>query len=387
MVLEHVAEELEEGVDVRHENEACQQQPEVEEEAGKDIGVQDQRQEVQPGQAASRDAAALRPRNSLAHVRPGGLEEALGGIDEVAVARPLQASQQDDAGHRENRVGEPDGGTGRQRTLLRQADQADQAHVVQECQENRDHESRGLARLARRSAQGNADHSQQHAGERQREPAVQLDGGVAGLARGAEDRAGIHLAERPHRVRVGRMRGLQRLITGRKAGADVDLGVLGRLVRAGVLEVKLDAVVLDVGRGDHLARQSDGRSLALFLAVGGAVGGGAQIGDEDITPDLGPARNRILHIENRVGELLLEDARLHLGGELLGGQPAKQFLGLADGQPQRAGRGDHRKENPHHQHRRQDAAAGHAGRAHPDDFAVARHAAERDQDAHQRSGG
>ena len=219
---------------------------------------------------------------------------------------------------------------------------------------------------------------------------MQLDGRVAGLPCVAEERAGVPLAERPHRVGVARMGGVQRFVARGKAGADIDAWVLGCLVCAGVEEMELDAVILDVGRGDHLARQGNHRSLALVRAIGRAVGGHAHVGDEDIPPDLGPAWNRIPHIEDPVGELLLEDARLHLGGQLLGGQFAQQSLRPADrprGQPERAGRGDQGEEDAHNQHGRQDTAARYAGRPHPDDFAVARHAAQRDQDADQRAGG
>src|ERR1700690_1620358 len=99
---------------------------------------------------------------------------------------------------------------------------------------------------------------------------MELDGGVARLVYVAEKGEGVLLAEGPH-VHVGRMGGLQRLVAGGEAGADVDAGVFGCLVCAGVEEMELDAVILDVGRGDDLARQGDARSLTLVRAAGGAV--------------------------------------------------------------------------------------------------------------------
>ena len=390
LVTDHVAQQLEEGVDVGHQHEAPEQHEEVEQEGRQDIGIQDLRQQryAAPPAAVARHGRRLQV---AANPAPQRLESRVERGDEVAVAGPLEARHQHEAEDREQRVGGPHGRSHRNRALARQADQADEAHVVEEGQEYGDDHGGGLAGLARADAQRNPHQGEQHAAEGERQPLVQFDGGIPGVARFPVQRPGIHLAVGARGLLLVGPGGLQRLVARRSAGDDV-LVLDARLVRAAIEHVKLDAVVLQIRHGDGFARQGDGRDAAGGL---GGLSRGRRLGlfhvrQKQVAPLLDRAGDDVSHVQHDVGKLLLEDARLDLGGQFLGLQPVEYPVSLANGpggEPQRAGRGGHQRQRREGQNGKNDPAAGNAGGAHADDLAVAGHAAQPDQDAHQRAHG
>ena len=102
--------------------------------------------------------------------------------EQIAVPGAFQPCQQDQAQHGQHGIGSPDGKLHRQGALLGETDQADQSSVVEEGQEDRRHQGRGLARFARRYAQRDPHQDQQQAGGWQGQPLVELDSSVHGAS-------------------------------------------------------------------------------------------------------------------------------------------------------------------------------------------------------------
>ncbi len=154
--------------------------------------------------------------------------------------------------------------------------------------------------------------------------------------------------------------------------------------------VELNAVAGRIGDRDRLARHRDHGSVGFVFQTRCALRGRRDVGDENRLPDRDLPGFHVADIEDVVGEVLVEDARLDFGRELRGldlvqdARPLDRRLGRKD---QRSIRGQRHAKRGEEEHRRDHLAARNAGRAHGDNFAVARKAAQADQDSHQHAEG
>jgi len=154
----------------------------------------------------------------------------------------------------------------------------------------------------------------------------------------------------------------------------------------GIAQRELQALVRNVRQRQGSAGGGDPRSFSLLLQTLGALLGGSQIGQEDVAPLDDRTSPDVAYIEDGVGELFVKDARLDLGGQLGGDQPAFEPRGIADGErrePDVGGDTDAGGEDGEQHDRRDHAVAGNPGRAHGDDLAIAGEASQTDEDSHQ----
>ena len=307
--------------------------------------------------------------------------------EQIAIPGPLHARQKNQPRQAENHVRKPDGHRHRQGPLPRQADQRHRRKVVaEERQEQPNHISGRFAALARGDAQRDSHQRQHDARHRKRETAMQFHLGFNPVGPGV-----VHQLARVHGARGQRLghrrRRVQRLIPGR-GEAVVGLAVLAHFVHGAVAHGKLDAVVLGIGHGEGFARHGDERAFGLIPHAAGALFGRGDVGNEHGAPDRHRAGPHIAHVEDGVGEIFVENARLDFRGKLRRHQIVDDARAFANGerrQPQRSITRQPRADGRKHQHRRDHLPAGDARRPHGGDFSVARHAAQPDQNPHQHS--
>ena len=285
----------------------------------------------------------------------------------------------------EQQVGRPHGEEGGDLVLPAQRDAGIGKQVVDEDQQNGKDEAGALAAAPRGHAQRNAHQHQHQAG---RGIGKRLCNSIRNrLASGPWVRCqqrlhgqGVDRRVQPSQVHVALLAQRQRHIGGGKGG---DVVLSGWPATVSCARAVAQPHQQFLGRvADHRGRGGGGD-----LRVGGI----GDVGHEDLAP-VGRARPgaHVLHIENKVLEVLVEDARLNLVGGLRGLQC---LLHLQDGlvgarsdiegvgQPeQRAGDG-HDGSDAHK------VADAQAGGAHGDDFAVGGQPAEPQQHAHQHRHG
>ncbi len=184
---------------------------------------------------------------------------------------------------------------------------------------------------------------------------------------------------------------LQQLLAAVESGGIKVRDVLAHVVGAAPLQRELDTVMRHVRIGQCFGRHRDARQIATLMPLGFAGVRRGQIGHEDIAPAKHlPFGNDVAHVENRVRKLLLENARLDVGGQLGGYHLVQRAVGfvLRPGrQPERRKGGNGKTQRRQRQHGSNHRPAGNSRGAHSGDFPVAGHAAQSDQRAHQHSQG
>ena len=213
----------------------------------------------------------------------------------------------------------------------------------------------------------------------QLDPRVELLGGTQprGVIGLPVERQRIHFDGGLRGADFRRFARVQRLIALRK-GRDVIVGdFLAGFVGAAVAQRQLQPAQRGIGDHHCLRGQRDPRTIAAFRRARGTRIRRRDVCQENSLPAPGQAGRDVRHIENRVGKLFLENARLHVGGQPSLDQLILHPVPFANGpgrQPQRGRRRDAHRHASEKQDGRYHALAGHSRRAHGDDLAVRRHA-------------
>ena len=101
------------------------------------------------------------------------------------------------------------------------------------------------------------------------------------------------------------------------------------VVSVSLMHGELDAIMGHVGHGKSVSGHGDAGQVPAVVSLGFLLAGRRQVRHEDVPPAKEPPlRNHVAHIQNGVGELLIENVRLHFGGELRGGHAIQCEVGL-----------------------------------------------------------
>ena len=194
------------------------------------------------------------------------------------------------------------------------------------------------------------------------------------------ERPCVHLSHRPGRQRSIWFR-LQRYVASGR-GTHFVLGrILADIVGAGIAQRELNAVLRRIRNGNRIGGQRQARAVT-------AVARRSDIEQEDTVPARVGSRRNVGDIDDRIGKLLLKNARLDFGGQLAGDELILNLGALADGpgiEPQRCRRGHQHHQETEKENRRSHPAARDAGSSHGGDLTVAGHAAESDECGDQNS--
>ena len=85
-----------------------------------------------------------------------------------------------------------------------------------------------------------------------------------------------------------------------------------------------------IGNGDGFAGDGDARALRLVAQADVALVGRREVRQKNIAPNHYRAGSHVADVQNGIGELLIENARLDFGGQLFGGQFVQDRQALAD---------------------------------------------------------
>ncbi len=258
-----------------------------------------------------------------------------------------------------------------ERFLARLSSEMEDQVVAEKGQKHGVHVACALAALARGYAQRNSHHRQHDAGQRQGKARVQLHLHIDPVRSVVvEQRARIHLPR--NQGLLFRRFGVQRLV-GDHHFAVVRLAVLAHLVGGAVVHRKLHAVVVGVRHSHGPAGHRHQRAVGLGAHPLPALVGRSHIRQEDIAPYRGRSGPHIAHIQNHVGEVFHEGARLDFAGHL----PPRQLVGDIRGLAQAVGRhaqgsraGQNGAQPGKQKYRRDHLAAGNARRAHGHNLAI-----------------
>ncbi len=146
--------------------------------------------------------------------------------------------------------------------------------------------------------------------------------------------------------------------------------------------------MLYIRNRDRVSGDSDAGAFAAIVIRFLLLFRRGNIRNENIAPAGECTGNDILNIQHAIGELLLENLRLHFGGQLGRHQLIQDSICCPRGprsKPERGCRSHQHADHCERKDRSDHFAAGNTGGSHGGDLSVARHTAESDQDSHQHS--